>query len=117
MSQLIRKTSVALFATAFSIAGMYAINANADDSYAYVPHVVVRYGDLDLSTDYGATALYQRLQSASRLVCRAFDKTDLSQRAKWNACYQQALSGAVNKVNRETVSALYKKSASKSSLS
>lgn len=118
MSRIIGKVSVAVFATTFSLVSLYVINANAEDSYNYIPRVVVHYGDLDLSTEAGANTLYHRLQSASRLVCRSFDSADISQRAKWQACYRQALSGAVSKVNRETVTALHDKNGgSKHSLS
>ena len=51
----------------------------------------VRYGDLDLATDAGRSALQARLESAARMVCRpAEDITGLEGRMLLKNCLKTA---------------------------
>ncbi|MBC7984896.1 MAG: UrcA family protein [Candidatus Obscuribacterales bacterium] len=72
-------------------------------------HAAVYFDELDMAKDKGVSALYARLRAAARQVCSPFEGRELSRRAKWRACYQEALSGAVSQVNNVAVTALHKK--------
>lgn len=92
-----------------SLAALYAATAQAQTWAGELPQTVVHYSDLNLSTESGIQALYKRLQVASRQVCRAYEGRNLwSSYAKWQACYDQALAGAVNKVNLQQLTVLYR---------
>jgi UrcA family protein len=97
---------IAIALTAFTFACSLPIAA-ADPSAP--PSLVVKYDDLDLSTEKDAKTLYARLRMAARQACAAHDGRDLRRRALWRQCYDDALSGAVVKVNRDTVSALHQR--------
>jgi UrcA family protein len=74
-----------------------------------VPQVVVKFGDLSLSSPQGASKLYSRLAAAAQEVCKSFavDDRDLGARARVNACLHQAIAGAVTKVGRPELFAIY----------
>ena len=80
--------------------------AAAKDPYA-ARTMEVEYGDLNLTTSQGAKALYSRLRGAARNVCTPFEGRELRRREQWQACYNQALTKAVEQVDRETVSAMH----------
>jgi UrcA family protein len=69
--------------------------------------LVVKYDDLDLSSEHDAKILYKRLTSASMQVCSKYASRELSRRAKWEGCIDQALTKAVVDVNVERVTALH----------
>ncbi len=79
----------------------------ADGSEAH--QVVVKYGDLNLSNPQGAAVLYRRISTAAHDVCEAseVDSVDLGTRAVVDACLQRAISGAVTKVGRSELFAIY----------
>lgn len=87
--------------------GLIATSIHAQD--IVVPTATVHYGDLNLNTGNGVSVLYQRLRAASKQVCRAYEGRELAKIGKWQACYDQALSAAVRKVNLETLNALHRK--------
>lgn len=70
--------------------------ATSDDA---VPTIVVRYGDLDLSTTDGARVLYQRISVAAHQVCPFEYSRAVSQIGKNRACREAAIERAVNAVN------------------
>ena len=76
-----------------------------------VRQVVVRFGDLNLSNPQGAAALYSRITVAAREVCNAQDvgirNFDLGTRASVDSCVRKAISGAVTKVGRPELFAVY----------
>jgi len=119
MSKSTQRFAIALAAGALVFAGLHTTTAQAEVSWGSTPQVVVRYADVNLSTEYGVQVLYRRLQAAARQVCSTYEGHNnlLSNRAKWQACYDQALAGAVAKVGLEQLTTLYKKSVSKTSLS
>jgi len=114
-----QRFSLALAVSALVFADVLTTTAQAEASWGSTPQIVVRYADVNLSTDYGVQVLYKRLQAAARQVCSTYEGHNnlLSNRAKWQACYDQALAGAVTEVNVEQLTALYKKNVSKTSLS
>jgi UrcA family protein len=69
----------------------------------------VKYGDLDLSTPEGATALYRRIASAARNVCSArnMDTWNFAWRSQSTACVQKAIADAVTKVNQPALFLVY----------
>jgi UrcA family protein len=83
------------------------ISAAADTSN--VPQVVVKFGDLDLSSPQGADKLYRRLAAAADEVCKGFDidSRDLASQARLGACIHQAITDAVAKVNQPQLFAIY----------
>ncbi len=88
--------ALALSCTAVSVAGD-------------VPQTVVKFGDLNLSSPNGATALYGRIKVAAYEVCGSFD-TDVYGRLDLtgvNTCVHHAVRNAVAKVNQPALSAIY----------
>lgn len=67
----------------------------------------VDYGDLNLDSERGAKILYARLQEAAEDVCTPFEGRDLDRKARWQACFDQALTAAVARVNKSRVTALH----------
>jgi UrcA family protein len=51
------------------------------------PTLTVKYDDLNVESEQGATALYARLRMASRHVCANFEGRELRHRAAWKECY------------------------------
>jgi UrcA family protein len=80
--------------------------AQAATSTDAVPTVVVRYGDLDLSSAEGARVLYQRISVAARQVCPLEYSRAVSQIGKNRACREAAIERAVNAVNNPQLVAM-----------
>jgi UrcA family protein len=72
-----------------------------------VPTVVVRYGDLDLSTQEGAQTLYKRISSAARQVCPAGDPRVLARFDYSRNCRAAAIARAVSNVHSSRLAALH----------
>jgi UrcA family protein len=87
------------------ISGFAAVCAAADSTDA--PQAIVKYADLDLSTSQGAVALYKRIRFASEGVCAPLDGGGLNSKAHVKACVQRAIEGAVAKVDRPALFAVY----------
>ena len=88
-------------------AGYATIGAAADTTD--VPQVVVKFGDLNLSSPQGANKLYNRLAAAAQAVCKSFavDNRDLGAQARVNACLHRAIADAVTKVGQPELFAIY----------
>jgi len=69
--------------------------------------VTVNYDELDLSSTQGAAKLYARLRFAARQVCAPFEGRELTRRAAYKECYNEALANAVKNVNVSAVTALH----------
>jgi UrcA family protein len=80
--------------------------AQAATALPTVPTVVVRYGDLDLSTPEGARVLYQRISVAAHEVCPVLITRDLALVGKNRACREAAIERAVNAVNSPQLAAM-----------
>jgi UrcA family protein len=93
--------SAALAASVLTLAPSFAADPTAPRE------VTVYYDELNMNSERAAQALYSRLRGASRQVCSALDSRELRQRAAFNACYEHALSSAVERVNRTSVTALH----------
>lgn len=70
--------------------------------------VTIRYDELDLAKQQGVEALYIRIGSAARRVCRADASLRLRDRANSGACYQDAIGRAVKQVNLPTLTAVHR---------
>ena len=113
----IRNASFAIVTALCALSSsLVASDAGASASDPRVPTATVRYSDLDLTTTDGLHALYQRLRVASRQVCRAYEGQDLAQLSHWQACYKQALDGAVTQLKLPGLTSLHVKSGPHSTL-
>jgi UrcA family protein len=81
-------------------------SASATDSTG-APQAVVKYADLDISTAQGAAMLYSRIRFTAEGLCEPLNSGDPFSRFRVQECVQRAIEGAVAKVNRPTLSAVY----------
>jgi UrcA family protein len=91
-----------LGALAFSFA-----TVSSADERTTLPHVTVKFGDLDVSTSQGAAALYGRIRSAAGNVCSRMYAGDLLYSLEKDACLHKAIGDAVIKINRPALSAVF----------
>jgi UrcA family protein len=73
--------------------------AHADTAFD-VPARTVHYSDLDLNTQAGAAALYNRIRSAAEQVCGDVDSRRLDEAAAAKACVDHAVSASINSVKQ-----------------
>jgi UrcA family protein len=92
---------------------MVAQAVNAAEPYDGVPHRVVSFRDLNLDTPDGAAALYWRIMRAAYEVCESPDRADLSL-FKSHACIKDAVSRAIEQVNRPMLTSFYQSKTGKS---
>jgi UrcA family protein len=71
------------------------------------PDITVRFGDLPIETEQGATKLLQRIERAAQRVCAPVDHGTLDSRANAKACRQGVTAAAVSKVNHPMLHAAY----------
>jgi len=106
-SELTRKIAgrgaVTLLTLATAFGALSSASAATPDNN--VPSATVRYADLNLSTEAGAKALYQRIAYAAKQVCPVADIRDLSRLVVARACQQAAIAGAVSAVNSPLLAA------------
>jgi UrcA family protein len=89
-----------------ALALSFATVANAAEG-SRPPQVIVKFGDLDLSSSQGATTLYRRIRSGAGKVCwRMFD-SDLAYTLGRDACLQSVIADAVTHVNQPALSAIF----------
>ena len=74
-----------------------------------VPKASIRYDDLNLSTAKGATTLYQRIEKASYVACRNYDRDehDNADPLSLRACRRKVIAAAVTKIGRPALYAEY----------
>jgi len=89
-----------------ALALSFATVSRADD-YTTPPQVIVKFGDLDISTSQGAAALYGRIHSAAIDVCSRMYPDEQAYKWHESACLQKVIGDAVLKVNRPTLSAVF----------
>jgi UrcA family protein len=81
--------------------GLLAATANAgalSQMSDGAPSRVVRFGDLDLTTQKGVATLQRRIANAAREVCPQPESRDLSRMAYAHACQNQAIDRAVRAI-------------------
>ncbi len=69
---------------------------------------VVRFSDLNLSSDEGVRALYQRIRKAARQVCAQSTDWTQYERGGYRSCYFKAVNDAVDHVNRPALTAMHR---------
>lgn len=74
---------------------------------ADVPSIVVRYGDLNLSTEQGAQALYRRIAFVAKQVCPDGESRGLESLNHARACQRGAIERAVKAVHNERLAAAH----------
>lgn len=99
-----RITLAAVAALCFSSA---AIGAYAGETGNDVPTRKVRYSDLNLGTQTGAIALYNRIRQAAEQVCGDVDSRQLAEAAAAKACINRAISSSVHSVNDARLTSVY----------
>jgi UrcA family protein len=104
-----RRTSAALTALAACLLVGASGAAQAAAPADALPTVTVRYGDLNLGTEQGTSALYARIVFAARQVCFSsqVDHRDLKAFSLARACETRAIAQAVHDVNSPRLAALY----------
>ena len=70
--------------------------------------VKVSYADLDLGTDGGVEALYQRLRTAARAACNPSDTIDGPSQVSFEVCKVEALERAVAQIGNARLTARLK---------
>lgn len=93
ISNIVRNVSIVLAAGAATI----AVPASAAE-VGTAKSVIVRHGDLDLTTDGGVDTLNRRVSTAARSVCGTFHAADLAAKQNVLACRKVALNGALTNV-------------------
>jgi UrcA family protein len=82
--------------------------ANAAQADEAVPHKVVSFKDLNLSSTEGAAVLYGRIKSAANEVCGKQDGIQLSQLHATQTCINEAVSRAVAQIDRPMLTSFYR---------
>jgi UrcA family protein len=90
------------FATAAVLLAVTAGAAHAQSA----PSMVVRYSDLDITTQHGADALYARIQEAAAEVCPQVTPAELSRYVKAVQCRNQAIERAVESIHSPLLAAV-----------
>lgn len=103
-----RLRSLAATAVLSALASGFGAVAAAADG-AHTPTAIVKYGDLDVSTADGASALYARISSAAKHVCSSFDRPlDPNSQAFRADCIRQAIANGVVAVNEPLLFRVHK---------
>ena len=89
-------TSATLLATALLTAiSALPAHAGAPSKHDQVPQVVVRYSDLNVETEAGALALYNRIVRAAGRVCPSVGIRDLARLQLVRSCQDASVARAV----------------------
>lgn len=102
--------NLARLGTVVLLAFLVAAIARADNGNAgkdRLPSVAVKYGDLDISTDAGARALYARLGIAAKRVCPDAGSRDLRTFQLVQACRHQAVDRAVRNLDSAALASVH----------
>lgn len=68
----------------------------------------VSFDDLNLDSPSGTKALLMRLKGAARDVCQPLAGLGVDGRARWEACFNQTLAGAVAAINNPRVTVAFR---------
>jgi UrcA family protein len=98
-----------------------ALSAQAGDTSRFAPtkheSVVVRYDDLNLDAAAGVKALYARIANAADRACGGTPyANELRRKNEYRACYDRAMSKAVQKVGNQYLQAMHQRRAGGSSV-
>ena len=105
---IVARPRMSILTVAALLIAVVAPNAFAADT-SETSSRVVRFGDLNLSTEEGVRTLYHRIQGAASRVCREAAGPD---GIFWYwKCYENAVANAVNKVNNSHLTAMHREKA------
>jgi UrcA family protein len=98
-----------LLAAIFGVgACVFTASVLAAMSTAELPHQLVSFADLNLSSEQGAAALYSRIKAAAGNVCDLRTHTlDIKQWGYARACFRRAIAQAVRAVDRPELTRRY----------
>jgi UrcA family protein len=99
------KFALLVLGSLVGVLGLGAASAAPRDSEPTA--VVVKYGDLNLATDTGVSALYRRIVYAARQACPDPSVKDLIFRERVVECRKQAVARAIRQVDNSRLAALY----------
>jgi UrcA family protein len=68
--------------------------------------IVVKYGDLDLSTTEGVTTLYKRISTAAHWVCPYDDARELALKAVNQSCRKASIERAVRSIHNAELASI-----------
>jgi UrcA family protein len=85
-----------------SLAPMLA--CRADES---IPSLTIHFDDLNLDSPKGIEALYHRIRNGGKQVCHKADGKGLERVTQHQRCILGAIAGAVHRLNRAELTALY----------
>lgn len=74
------------------------------------PDITVRYGDLAIGTEPGASQLLKRIDWAASRVCSRLNRGNLTSRANVKTCHEKLMVAAVSEVNHPMLFAAYNSS-------
>jgi UrcA family protein len=72
-------------------------------------NVVVKYGDLDLTTDKGQEVLFRRVTFAAKQVCPTSGFTYLEQLTRMHACVNATVARTLNEIGQPMLADRYLK--------
>jgi UrcA family protein len=93
-----------------TFAGGLAVAADAAATFATVKSVRISYHRDSLDQPKAAESLYRQIRFAARGVCNEPQGGPLSERVRFEKCYNTALDNAVESVNATAVTALHRRS-------
>jgi UrcA family protein len=99
------RTVIATVLVGGAASGFVVLPAGAEGSD--VPQFTVKFGDLNISNPQGAAVLYGRIRAAAVMVCPPDDRGGLEFKMLRNACIDEAILGAVTRVNNSALTAVY----------
>jgi UrcA family protein len=102
--------STLIFGIAFTLS---MLTASAGDTIV-TKSQVVRFSDLNLSSDDGVRTLYQRMRGAARLVCADADRSLRLEQPNYQTCFKKAVGDAVSQVNQPALTAMHRSGTSSS---
>lgn len=106
---MITRFSVSSIVLAAGAALALTASAHAQDLQGQEPgpmSLTVSYGDLDLTHDAGAQALYHRIRHAAERVCGGYpDSQVLALRSPYETCRKEAVERAVKSLHAPMVTA------------
>mgnify|MGYP002785721973 FL=1 len=112
-----RPITAVLLLGALTTLPLTAQSADTSAAPAERSSIDVRYADLNLAHPAGAQALYGRLRSAARQLCRHdYTPSDLYRRVARKDCYDRTLDDAVNGVDDAQLKGLHAANARRSAI-
>lgn len=106
-STALRAVLAAALTTATLIAAVAPAHAAGRADASAPRQFAVSYADLDLQTEDGALALYQRIAMATRQVCPDDHSRDLRRLRALHACRAEAMDRAISGVGNERLAAIH----------